>query len=55
MQTWKNQHHEPTQIKKSLNMWKNNAKLKTPQKKKIFKAKTQIFVFKKNILTLVQE
>ena len=50
----KTQHNEPTQIMKKKKK-KVNEQLKAQNSKKLFEAKMQIFVFKKNILTLVQK
>ena len=50
----KTQHNEPTQITKKKKK-KVNEQLKAQNSKKLFEAKMQIFVFKKNILTLVQK
>ena len=50
----KTQHNEPTQIMKKKKK-KVNEQLKAQNSKKLFEAKIQIFVFKKNILTLVQK
>ena len=50
----KTQHNEPTQIMKKKKKHVNE-QIKAQNSKKLFEAKIQIFVFKKNILTLVQE
>ena len=52
----KTQHNEPTQIMEKKKKKKHvNEQIKAQNSTKLFEAKMQIFVFKKNTLTLVQE
>ena len=51
----KTQHNEPAQIMKKKKKKHVNEQIKAQNSKKLFEAKMQIFVFKKNILTLVQK